>query len=216
MNYRLPGMIQRAGIRMEKPTLRFHNNGHFRILEVSDFHAGPNCNPKLTKGLDVLIETTKPDFIMIAGDQCLAQTDVCEARAYFSNIIEPIIRRNIPFGTIFGNHDREFPMPLEDQMKVFEGIPGCMSEAGPSDIHGIGNYFIPILSSRDDSPAYCIWAMDSNRYINDYSELFGTRQKFEKKDYVLPVHWNEGENGATVLFNQVQWYYNNSVALENR
>ena len=48
--------------------LRFHSDGHFRILMVSDFHGGTNHNPKLTKALEALIAHAAPDLVLIGGD----------------------------------------------------------------------------------------------------------------------------------------------------
>ena len=54
---------------IEKPVLRFHPDGHFRILMISDFHGKPDFNPKLTAGIEALVAHTEPDFVMVGGDQ---------------------------------------------------------------------------------------------------------------------------------------------------
>ena len=210
-------MMGKEGDLLNQHVLRFHKDGHFRILEVSDFHIGGlSVNPKLKKGLEVLVRETAPDFVMIGGDQCLPVFSIEETRAFFSDIIEPILSRSLPFGIIFGNHDRETAMPLEEQEKIYEGIPGCLYQSGPAEIHGYGNYAIPVLASKEDRPAYLIWAMDSNRYITDYPEMFGLEKDLKMEDFELPRHFNEGENGATVLFDQVRWYYELSEKYEKQ
>lgn len=196
---------------MNKPTLRFHNNGRFRILMVSDFHAGAQYHPMLKVGLETLLEHTKPDFVMIAGDQNLPQTEPAAVRTYFCDIIEPILQRGLPWAAVFGNHDRECGMDVAEEQKVYESIPGCMGEAGPAEIHGVGNYRIPVLSAGSDMPAFYIWGMDSNRYMRDWIPDFGLAADTR---FVLPDHFNDNSTDGCPLFDQVQWYYNSSREAE--
>ena len=37
-------------------SLRFAENGRFRILMISDFHGKPDFNPKLTAGIEALVD----------------------------------------------------------------------------------------------------------------------------------------------------------------
>ncbi len=198
---------------MDKPVLKFNSEGKFRILMVSDFHAGNNYNPKLKKGIEALIEETKPDFIMVGGDQCLDRDSVEAVRDYMADIMEPVISRKIPWGTVFGNHDRETGIDIALEEEAYEMLPYCMSERGNEELHGIGNYCLSVLSSTDDTPAFNIWAMDSNRYIEDYAEMFGMDKDTR---FRLPDHFNEGANGAAPLFDQIQWYFNSSADMEKK
>ncbi|MCQ2475290.1 MAG: metallophosphoesterase [Clostridia bacterium] len=196
---------------MEKPVLRFNDGGKFRVLMISDFHAGKSYNPKLKKGIEALLEETKPDFVMVGGDQVLEKDNYDDVKAYMADIMEPVISRKIPWGTIFGNHDREVGIDIALEEKAYEEIPYCMSESGPEELHGIGNYCLTILSSEDDKPAFNLWAMDSNRYIEDYAEMFGMDKNTR---FRLPDHFNYGANGAAPLFDQIQWYFNKSLNME--
>ena len=192
---------------MTRPTLRFGADGRFRILSVSDFHAGKAYNPMLKTGLDALIEHTKPDFVMMVGDQILEKDTPEEVRAYFCDIIEPILKRGLPWGTVFGNHDRETGIDIAEEQKVYESIPGCLAEAGPEELHGVGNYRLPVLGA-DGTPAFYIWALDSNRYMRDWIPDFGLAPDTR---FVLPDHFNDDSGDGTPLIDQVMWYYNGSV-----
>ena len=50
---------------MSRPVLRFHEDGTFRILMISDFHAGTDCSPKLMEGIDALLSHTQPDLVLL-------------------------------------------------------------------------------------------------------------------------------------------------------
>lgn len=196
---------------MEKPILRFSPEGRFRILMVSDFHAGENYNPKLKYGLETLLDHTQPDFVMMAGDQILIRETPEAVREYFIDIISPILERRLPWAAIFGNHDRECGIDIREEQKVYESIPGCLGEAGPAEIHGVGNYRIPVLSSGSDDPAFYVWALDSNRYMRDWIPDFGLAPDTK---FVLPDHFNDDSTDGIPLFDQVQWYYNGSKDAE--
>ncbi len=193
--------------------LRFHENGRFRVLMVSDFHAGKQYHPMLKTGLEALLENTRPDFVMIGGDQCLHEDTVDAARDYFADIIEPILKRALPWGVIFGNHDREGGgIPLPNEMRAYTQLPGCMAQAGPEELNGVGNYRIPVLAHGSDAPLFNLWALDSNRYMKDYIPLFGLD---EDTRFVLPDHFSDGNPDGQPLFDQIRWYYGLSEADEN-
>ncbi len=199
---------------MNKQPLRFHDDRHFRILEVSDFHAGKQNDPKLTVGLEALLKETKPDFVVFGGDQCLDRLTKEEVRTYFTGMIRPVLDRQLPWGAIFGNHDHECGIPVEEEIEVYESIEGCRFTRGPEELHGITNCCVPVLFHDSDRPAYFLWSLDSNRYVTDYSRLFGLERELTLKDFVLPIHNNYGQNGATPLFDQVNWYYQGSKEAE--
>jgi len=202
---------------MENITLRFNKDGKFRVLMVSDFHLGINpklkedYNYKVTRGLDALIETSKPDFVMIAGDQVLNYDSAETVKAKFEEIIEPILSRKIPWAAVFGNHDRECGLSLAEEMEIYQSLPCCLAEAGPDDISGVGNYVIPVLSSDGDEIKYNLWGIDSQHMVRDYIKKFNLA---EDTQFVLPNPLNDGSGDGTPLFDQVMWYYNKSVEME--
>lgn len=195
-----------------KPVLRFNADGRFRVLMFSDFHAGADISPKVKRGIEALLESTAPDFVMIGGDQCLLRDTPAALGKYMCEIIEPLLKRNIPWAAVFGNHDRERHngISLEQEEAVYEAIPGCLMLRGPRDIHGVGNYCIPVYSSGGDA-AYYLWGMDSHRELWDFFKEYSSDGK---PDSSLPDNCNESGNGSTPYFNQVMWYYTESVKIE--
>ena len=141
---------------MSRPVLRFHEDGTFRILMISDFHAGTDCSPKLMEGIDALLSHTQPDLVLLGGDQCLRKDTPQAVRDYMARIMEPVLRRSLPWAHVFGNHDRECGIALEEEEEVYESLPGCLSQSGPEGVSGVGNYCLSVLSARSDEPAYHI------------------------------------------------------------
>ena len=196
---------------MKNNILRFKKDGSFRILMVSDFHAGRNCSHKLIDGLEALLDNTSPDLVLLGGDQILDVSTVDEAREYMTRIMEPVIRRGLPWAAVFGNHDREVGIPVEEEEKAYEQIPGCLSEAGPEDIHGTGNYRLDIFDSEGKKKLFHIYALDSFTSTADYVRLFGLDKDTR---FILPDSFANKNDQATPMFDQVMWYFNDSKNCE--
>lgn len=196
---------------MNKPQLRFHQNGKFRVLMVSDFHAGADCSPKLIRGLEALVAESRPDFVMIGGDQVLRKPNAEENRAYFCRILEPILRRGLPWGAIFGNHDREDGHDVVAEMEMYGTIDGFLGEKGPEGVSGVGNYIIPILSADGSRVAYRLWAMDSHRGHEDANRAFHLPADTRIS---LPHTEHRIVNQSMPYPDQVAWYYDNSRRFE--
>ncbi len=194
---------------MNTGKLCFKENGKFRILAVSDFHAGENYCQKLKKGFEALLESTKPDFVMLIGDQCLNKNTFIETKDYMQDIMEPVTKRNLPWSAVFGNHDREMGIPVEEEMKAYGEISGFCGETGPESISGTGNFIIPVYSKNGNNLQFAIWGMDSSLYQRDTCG-------HSAKDLLLPDAPLGRHTDGTPDFSQVMWYYTESVRLEKK
>lgn len=201
----------------QKPTLRFHSDGHFRILMVSDFHGGTYHNPKLTQALDVLVAHASPDLVLIGGDTVaggLFDTVSEETLyAYLSEVLAPIYTRAIPWAHVYGNHDCESGMTNAEQQPVFERIPLCLSESGPEDVSGVGNYVLQIFAHDSDTVKYHVFALDSHREVTDYIDRFCLPADTEIR---LQHPMCSGSVQAGPMFDQVMWYSRTSAEAERK
>ena len=200
----------------ENKKLLFNTDGRFRILMVSDFHAGSRrkgfedgnpYSPKVKEAIEALVAETDPDFVMVGGDQCIGHSPEYLYNA-MTDIMSPVIERNIPWAQIYGNHDREMNMTTEEQQKIYETIPHCFSRRGPEDIFGVCNYVIPVYSEDGKELAFNLFALDSNREISDYIKEFGIKE--EDNNILLPFAFGSRSVQAMPFFQQVMWYYNAS------
>ena len=189
--------------------LAFREDGTFHILMMSDFHGHDRSGPQLKEGIDALVEAAGPDLVLLGGDQLGAESPE-RLHNYLRHTLSILEERGIPWAHVFGNHDREQPMSLEEQEKVYEEFPLCLTKAGPEDVNGVGNYVLPVLSSDRRKIAWCVWGMDSFREYPDYQKAFG-RPEYR---YILPNTFGSGSVQASALFDQVAWYYETSKAME--
>lgn len=203
-----------------KIPLRFHRDGSFRVLMLTDLHGGIHHSPKLTAGIEALVDTQKPDLVLLGGDISVDRCydgGICKPEllgVYLSDILEPLHRRGIPWAHVFGNHDRETGMDIEEQQAVYESFPLCLSMRGDRNISGVGNYVLPIFSSKIDCDrrvAYNIFALDSGQYYTRYIKEFGLPKKVEMR---LENPMCTGNDASMPLPDQVMWYYNTSCAME--
>jgi len=69
--------------------------------------------------------------------------------------------------TIFGNHDDE-TMTRSEQMSLIETLPYSLSQSGPEDIDGVGNYYLEVLSPGNGKhSALTIYLLDTHSYSPD-------------------------------------------------
>jgi hypothetical protein len=78
---------------------------------------------------------------------------------------ELLIKRKVPYATIFGNHDDEGSLPRTGQMSLVETLPYSLSESGPEDIDGVGNYYVEVLARGSSKhSALTIYLLDTHAY----------------------------------------------------
>jgi len=148
-----------------KPSLKFDSNGDFKIVQFTDLHEGPNRD-NTTKLMNKILEYEKPNLVVLTGDiidgKCKSAEDVKKAINY---IAAPMEERTIPWAVVFGNHDDEhLVMSKKEMMQLYMSFKWNISEVGYKPFNRIGNYNILIRSSKDDTPLFNIYMIDSGKY----------------------------------------------------
>lgn len=200
----------------ENIVLRTTETGKFRVLMVSDFHAGARINPKLIKGFEALLDYTDPQVVVIGGDNLCVNRDSVdedEFKILLSEILAPVEKRGIPWFHVYGNHDAEGGYSNEYQQQVYESFPHCISESGPEDVSGIGNFVRTVYSSKTGLPIFNLWAMDSHNNNRQFINEFGLKGEDSRIDMPHPLGGCTS-NHPSVRFDQVLWYYNKSIEME--
>ena len=196
----------------QKHTLRFDENGEFRVLVFGDVQATPPAPSERTlAGIETVTAREDPDLVLFAGDNAIACTTQTVLRNYLTAMTGYLEENEIPWAHVYGNHDDENALSREKQQVVYEEFPYCMSQAGPEDIKGVGNYVIPVYSSEESrtDPVFAVWGMDSGGYITD--------RGLPGKQAVLNTTMYTGLKGSSYAympFTQIRWYYNTSEEIE--
>ncbi len=202
-----------------KVPLRF-KNGRFRVLAVSDFHAVPDYDTRLLRDLGALLDYTKPDLLLVLGD--MTWDDALVSEEVFTSLVKDIFAavesRGIPWAHTFGNHDNDAVRHCDfSQQSVYEKFPLNLTKRGPSDIHGIGNFVLPVRSESGDDIVFNIWGIDSRDSMSDFMREFSLgdpRNKWDRQCVYPSCLHDWGSEYDTLNFDQVMWYYSSSIELE--
>ena len=136
--------------------------------------------------MDELVERTDPDLIVLPGDNVSGiSTDILTLQ-----LVSKMESYGVPWAPVFGNHDAEGNATLEWQGDRFEEAEHCLFDRGPTDLYGVGNYFVNIF--EDGAPIYSLCFMDNGRYI-DYGDR--TAETYVDYAQIAWYKWNiEGLN----------------------
>ncbi|MBR4050231.1 MAG: metallophosphoesterase [Clostridia bacterium] len=157
-------------------------NSKFKILQVSDPQDMHYPRRSMLRMLDRAYDTIKPDLVVFTGDNVLSnhlldarfgnkqtaegyETTKERMKKSLEIILEPLEKRNIPFGMIFGNHDDMCCMTKEeiiDLYREYSCFVGLVDTYGHGDI---GTHNILIYSG--DTPKFNLWMMDTSRQNKD-------------------------------------------------
>lgn len=148
-----------------KLSLKFNNNGTFKIVQFTDLHQGPDIN-KTINFMNKILEYENPNMVVLTGDnidgKCKTLNDVKKAISY---IAEPMETNGIPWAIVFGNHDDEHGMmSKEEMMKFYMTFKYNISKIGYKISNRIGNYNLIIESSKAKNTAFNIYMLDSGKY----------------------------------------------------
>jgi len=192
-----------------KHTLRFREDGSFRILMVSDIQDKLEYDPRTLAGLDAVIEAAKPDLVILGGDNVDGRylKPYEDFVKYMDIFTAPMEKRQIPWMHIFGNHDYDTDVPGPEMQKVYESYPYCISSHSEG-IPGVSNYMVPVLAHDSDKVEYAIYAFDSK--YKDRTQRPGVSHE----DLMLPNREPFYKKWEPIYFEQQMWYWNLSKELE--
>lgn len=123
----------------------------FKIINLTDIHFSDYgyrgfLNQEHELLMRRMIETEKPDMIMLTGDM------VCgEDSDYFSirRITDMLESYGIPWAPVFGNHDDESNCDLNYLADIMMSSPHCLMKKGDPEM-GVGNYIVNVAERNND------------------------------------------------------------------
>lgn len=123
---RLSVRYGRAKPRLDIPraALRVKEDGKFRIVQISDTHMVTGvgvcedaidahgqplpereADPLTVNFLGEILDVEKPDLVILTGDQL--HHSIPDSQSALFKVVDPLIKRSIPYAAVFGNHDAE-------------------------------------------------------------------------------------------------------------
>ena len=171
-------------------TLRFREDGTFKIMLFADPQDDENLEETTTALMCEALDKYKPDLVIYLGDNTVADGYENQQKAIVA-VTKPVVDRGIPYSIVFGNHDEEHNVSKEDLLAIYQSLGNCLTYDAAPEITGCGNCNHPIYSSDGSKIAFNLWMIDSNMYNSD-PEVGGY-------DYVHE--------------DQLQWYKETAAAL---
>ncbi len=172
--------------------LSFRNNGTFTIVQFTDLHMHHEepLNEETVQLMSRILDAEKPDLVVYTGD--MVGGPRCPDRApLLRQALEPVLSRQIPWAAIFGNHDAEQDTTKEALLAVQLESSWCLTEPGPAEINGLGNYVLRIHDAKEERLAAALYLFDTGDKAP--SDIGGE---------------------AWVQSDQIQWYTQQSKLLE--
>ena len=147
----------------------------FRIVQFTDLHLMNRAEDLQTYQLmHQTIETEHPDMIVITGDI----TMVPDNEALLIQLREVMESYHRPWAFVFGNHDYESSLSLDEQANILMKGQHCLFEKGNPQLRGLGNYYIAL--KKQDKIIAMLGFLDSHN--NRIDEING--EKIWSYDYL--------------------------------
>ncbi len=196
--------------------LHCREDGTFRILMISDIQESANYDKRSLDSVNILIERAAPDLVILGGDNCFGPevNSLGELKAFLDVFTEPMESRGIPWVHIFGNHDHDVPCDIEDQQRLYESYPMCLSEHTDGTVHGKSNFVKTIFDRSCEKPVLNLWCLDSNGSVYkcaDQSIAGKLAECAERSPDTLIAGVFD-----IIYFDQLMWYWNTSRELESK
>lgn len=147
----------------QQQLLKFGKDGRFKIVQFTDIHykTGKSASKEAINNIAAVLDAEKPDLVVITGDLVFAKG----VKNALDSIAAPIVARNIPIATAFGNHDEQFDMTPSAMYDMLQAMPGSvLPERGDAERP---DYVIEVMASDGSRPAAVLYCIDSHGEAQD-------------------------------------------------
>jgi len=142
--------------------LKFNQDGTFKIVQFTDMHwnKGEPKDLKTRQLMSDILDAEKPDLVILTGDN-IGGKEVKDSAQAMRDVVKPMIERKIYWAAVLGNHDAEGTLSRTELVKLQMSMPYCLSELGPENISGAGNYILRIKSAAGDETKAVLYCIDT-------------------------------------------------------
>lgn len=156
---------------MLKPILRFGDDHTFKIVQFTDIHwkNGEPEDQMSRRCMETVLDLEQPDLVVFTGDLIYSgEADPgwkkCQDPVQaFKDVVKTVESRGIRWAFVFGNHDTEGDITREELMDAALQHTYNCAEHGSPEIHGVGNYTLPLYGSNGEETAAVLYFFDSGR-----------------------------------------------------
>lgn len=99
-----------------------------KILLIADVHNKPRGSKRTLKNLKNAIENSSCDLIVFLGDTVHGPDTHYNYEHYLRQVLD--LTGNVPFATVFGNHDCECKTTKDDVLDILKTYDNCLTQKG--------------------------------------------------------------------------------------
>ncbi|KAF4857284.1 putative inactive purple acid phosphatase 16 [Colletotrichum siamense] len=172
LSSQVPLLETRQNDKASRP-LQFSSDGNFKIAIFEDLHFGENAwsfgpaqDKKTVKVMNDVLDKAKPDFVVLNGDLITGENAFLENASFvLDQIVQPMLDRNLPWSSTYGNHDYQFNLSGSDILAREGKWVNSRTKTMVSGDVGVSNYYLPVYASdctKDScAPELLLWFFDS-------------------------------------------------------
>lgn len=205
----LPAMQPALAADDDAARLSFGDDGTFTVLILSDLQDTQFTTQLVVSGETHVIEDVPADLIVLLGDQLEGPSPVLRLGNGAENcedtlrtLLAPIAASGIPFAVVFGNHDYEAPMSIQQQTQIYESYDNCVAVSHGKGSTEDGAFVLPIYMEGTDTAAMALYFFDSGSYIanGDYDTVSQKQVDWYTEQSVAFKAANDGQALPSVAF----------------
>eukprot|EP00742_Colponemidia_sp_Colp-10_P000495 GILJ01000539.1.p1 GENE.GILJ01000539.1~~GILJ01000539.1.p1 ORF type:complete len:403 (+),score=48.96 GILJ01000539.1:40-1209(+) len=147
-------------------TLRFREDGTFRIVQFTDLHfgEGDGKDPKTQDVQRAVLAAEKPDLVIMTGDSVSGFAWDGQTKPWFAPLwkefTRPMTEFNARWAYALGNHDHQGDLTQDEIISLDQTSPLSLTQKGPADVDGVTNFVLPIY--QGDEVLTNLWIFDSH------------------------------------------------------
>jgi len=176
----LPAFRTARAEETDTPRLSFGGDGTFTVLILSDLQETQFTTKLVVSGETQVMADYPADLIVLLGDQLEGASPVlrigndeknCETA--LRTLLDPIEATGIPFVVVFGNHDYEAPITIQQQVKIYESYDHCLAVSYGRSSSEDGAFVLPITFEGSNQVGMALYFFDSGSYLpnGDYDTV---------------------------------------------
>lgn len=189
--------------------LRFGADGTFTILLFADLQDTQFITKQIISGEKSVLADTSADLIVLLGDQMDGANPIMHLGNGEQNclktlkaLLEPIAESGIPFAVVFGNHDYDAPISIEQQVAFYESYETCIGVNYGSETSDTGAFALPVYRADGTAKALELYFFDSGCYLpnGDYDTVSAEQVAWYNEQSALLHTENDNQALPAVAF----------------
>ena len=189
--------------------LSFGADGTFTVLILADLQDTQFTTDLVVSGETQTIRDYPADLIVLLGDQLEGSSPVLRLGNGVENcektlrtLLAPVEASGIPFVVVFGNHDYEAPLSIQEQVKIYESYENCLAVSFGRNSTDDGAFLLPIYINGSDQKGMALYFFDSGSYLanGDFDTVSADQVAWYNEQSAAIKAENDGQALPSVAF----------------